>query len=246
MNSTYSKTSRLASISTMMLSGQAGSTNKRVLQAMAWLDGERITSVPGILGAYRAKAEAVHADRELSDEGKRARVRAAADSTLGNIATLAKKLVTLEQEHKIDVSTAVPIPKAEAADVILDLALVAHVKAAEPIPTALLNMSERVRLAVARTPPELAGIKGDLQSRVRGSLMSPDKAAQIGDEAEALGAARRVVQEAVNELASDARWEPREWVQQFGAHSGFKLPGVIDSLARRLAGEPALADGGGE
>lgn len=218
----------------------------RVAQALAWLDAEKITSAPGILAGFRQRADAIMADRDLSDSGKRDRVRAAADSTAGNIATLAKKLVALEQAHNIDVSTAVPIPKADAADVILDLALVAHVKSAEPIPSKLLNMSERIRLAVARTPPELTGIAPDLQARVHGSLMSPDKAVQIGDEAQAIGAARSVVQHAINELAPDVKWEAREWVQQFGAHSGFKLPGIVDSLARKLAGEPALADGGEE
>lgn len=237
MNTTNA--TRLAAINTMLMGGMTASKSPRVAQALAWLDAERIASVPGILNAYRAKTATVHGDRELSDDGKRARVRAAADSALGNIASLAGKVAALERQHRQDAATAVPIPKADAADVILDLALAAHVKAADPIPTVLLNMSERVRLAVARTPPELAGIAPDVQARVHGSLMNPDKAVQLGDEAQAIGAARQVVQAAIDELAPDAKWEPREWVQHFGADSGWKLPGVVQSLADRLSSEAA-------
>jgi hypothetical protein len=48
----------------------------------------------------------------LSDEGKRTQLQAAASSTLGNIASLAKKVADLDAEYKRDAETAVPLPKA--------------------------------------------------------------------------------------------------------------------------------------
>lgn len=213
------------------------STSMRVAQALAMLDQDRITSVPGLMKARDDRAGVVIGDRDLSDEGKRSRVKAIASSTLGNLASLAKKIVELEAEYQKDAATAVPLPEASPADVLIDLALASYVKQVNPIPTKLENMSERVRLAIARTPPELAGIEPAVQARVLGSLMSPDKAVQLGDEKQALQLARNVVQAAIHDLSADAQEAPREMVRMFG--TDWKLPGVAESMAERLASEPA-------
>lgn len=241
-----SKTVRLASISARMLAdkGVTSAASVRVAEALKLLDYDNANSVPYVLHLLGQSVEAINRDPELSAEGKRNRISAATSSRLGNIASLAKTVVRLEAEHRRDADEAVPLPKADAADVLLDLALVAHVKAAEPIPSKLVQMSERVRLAVARTPAELSGLKPEVQAQVRGSLMDPHKAVQLGAEAEALGAARKIVQGAIDELAPGAGWTPAELVQHFGTQ--WRLPGIVPSLAERLATEAATEGAGGE
>ena len=72
--------------------------------------------------------------------------------------------------------------------------------------------------------------------------MDPEKALQLGDGSQTLGAARNAAQAAIDELAPVAKWEPRELVQQFGAQSGWKLPGVLlHGFGERLAAERAEA-----
>lgn len=245
MSANKKDTTRLARISANMLkaNGIAPTASPRVAEVLRVLDAENANSVPYVLHLLGQTVEATNRDPELSAEGKRNRISAATSSRLGNIASLAKTVARLEAEHRRDADEAVPLPKADAADVLLDLALVAHVKAAEPIPTKLLTMSERVRLAVARTPAELSGLKPEVQAQVRGSLMDPHKAVQLGAEAEALGAARKIVQGAIDELAPDAGWNPQEMVQHFGTQ--WRLPGVVSTMAERLANE-AAAEAGSE
>jgi hypothetical protein len=225
---------RLISMNSLMTRSLRGSSSPRVREAMAWIDPERVSSLHGLLSAYHAKADTINRDAMLSEEGKREQLRSAASTTLGNVAGLAKKIAEVEAKHHEERASAVPLPKADAAEVLLDLALVAHVKHAQPIPSALERMSPRIRLAVARTPPELAGIPPDVQARVHGSLIDPERAVQLGEEAQALGAARNSAQAALDELAPIAGWEPRALVQHFGARAGWKLPGVVQTLADRL------------
>lgn len=241
-----SKTIRLASISARMLAdkGVTSAASARVAEALKLLDYDNANSVPYVLHLLGQSVEATNRDPELSAEGKRNRIAAATGGRLGNIANFAKTVARLEAEYRRDADEAVPLPKADAADVLLDLALVAHVKASEPIPSKLVQMSERVRLAVARTPAELSGLKPEVQAQVRGSLMDPHKAVQLGAEADALGAARRIVQGAIDELAPGAGWTPAELVQHFGTQ--WRLPGIVPSLAERLATEAATEGAGGE
>lgn len=239
------KTTRLAELSVRLLGAQGAtaSVSPRAAAAIKVIDPENVSSVSGILNLLAQSIDAVNRDPELSPEGKRNRISAAASSRLGNIADSAKVVVHLEAEHRRDADEAVPLPKAEPADVLLDLALVAHVKADSPIPTKLLFASERVRLAVARTPPELAGISPEVQAQVRGSLVDPHKAVQLGAEAEAIGAARKIVQRAIDDLAPDAQWTPQEMVRHFGTQ--WRLPGITSTKAERLATEGAGGSGGG-
>lgn len=234
--STKPDTIRLAHISALLArtAGLDPAISRRTAEAMALLDIEQVSSLSSIASSFLKRREAIEANDKLSEIGKNEQIRAAADSHLGNIATRARRLIELEAEFSNDRATAVPIPKADAADVALDLALVAHVRAAEPIPSQLVEMSERVRIAVARTPIELSGITADVQAKVHGSLMSPAKAVQLASEAEAIGMARKVVQSAIDEISPHAEWQPPEMVQHFGA-GRWRLPGVAESLAARLA-----------
>ena len=96
-------------------------------------------------------------------------------------------------------------------------------------------MSERTRQALARIPLELSGLSAEAQARVTSSLIPNADAARFSDEAAAIAAARNVAQAAIDELQPVAKWTPRELVQHIGADSGYRLPGVVQSLADRLA-----------
>lgn len=231
------KTIRISKISASLAAaeGLSASTSPRVAEALQMLDGERVSSIPSILGAHQQRVLTVNSDAELSPVGKRARVNAAAASTLGNLARLARRIVALEAEHRNATENAVQIPKADAAETLVDLELARHLRETSPIPSALLRASDRVRLAAARMPVELTGIKPEVQASVRGSLIDPSLAVTLGEEARALDAARRVVQSGINELAGDAAWSPREWVESFG--KGWRLPGVGPSMAAQVSNE---------
>lgn len=234
--SNQSKTLRLAMVSRITTQGIAKSSSRVVIDALQAIDPERVSSIPGMLASYLGKIGSIRQDRELSDEGKKTRIQSAASSHLGNIAALAKSLATLEAQHRADRDSAVPLPKAEVADVLLDMALVQQIRQDNPIPSKLVNMSERARLAVARMPLELSGLTPDVQAKVHGSLMSPEKAAQLQEEAQALNSARAVVQSAIEELAPDAKWSPRELVDNFG--TAWRLPGVVSpEVVLRMTGE---------
>lgn len=234
------RTARIASIAFRM----AGTpTSPLALRALALIDGERVSSVPGIVGLYEQSAASVRADRELSDEGKAARMRSAAASRLANVSTAARELVELEGEHRSKknraMHDAVP-PAADAGQVLIDLALAAQIKEAKPVTFTLERASERVRQALSRTPIELSGITSEQQARVVGSLVSPTLAVELGEEEAALKSVRNVVQTSIEELQSVARFEPAELVKRFGAD--WRLPGVIDSLMRRLHAENVASE----
>lgn len=232
--STRTGATRLASIASRIasLSGISPTDSPRTDLALQLIDVERVSSVPSLVHAFDQKRESISIDRNLSQHGKQEQIRAAANSVLGNIATLAKRLTDLESDYERDRAT-VPLPKPDAADMLLDLELARHIRASEPIPSRLVEMSERVRLAVARVPVELSGISVATQARVHGSLMSQQKAAQLSSEAHALEAARNVTQAAISELAPQANWLATELVRHFGTK--WRLPGVTDSTALRLA-----------
>lgn len=209
------------------------SASPRAADAFKLIDGEAVSSLPGLVNVFRQRRAAIDADQTLSDLGKREQLRAFANSHLGNIATKARRVVELESEYAKDRASAVPLPKADASETLIDLALAQHIRSTEPIPTALMTMSERVRLAIARVPVELSGLTAETQARVHGSLMNPAKALQFATEAQAIGAAREVTQAAIDEIATHAEWPAAELVRHFGTH--WRLPGVADSSAATLA-----------
>lgn len=225
------RTARAAAILTKRL---APSSSPRVAEAIQALDPERVSGVPGIVAAFEARAEQIRRDRELSAEGQRARIKAAAGTALGNIAGIAQRIAAMEVEHRAD-SGNVPLPPLDATIVMVDLALAAQIKADQATSFALEYASERVRLAAARMPRELTGLTPEQQARAHASLMPADVAARIGDEAVALDAARTVVQAAIDELALTAGLEARELVQLFS--NAWRLPGVATTMAGRLASE---------
>lgn len=212
-------------------------TSDLARSALAAIDGERVSSATGVIADFTRTAEQINSDRDLSEHGKRERIRAAAASRLGNVARVAREVADLERKHTEAKRTAVQIPKADAAETLVDLALAQHVRAAEPIPSKLVSMSERIRVAVARLPTELTGVSPETQAAVVGSLISPSLAAQFAEEAEVLGAARSVIQAAVDDLAPTADWKPTELVEAFG--DDWRLPGLTASHATRLAAEQA-------
>jgi hypothetical protein len=210
-------------------------TSSRASEAWKLIDEDESAraSLPALVRAFRQRRAIIDANKRLSLIGRREELTGFAKSQLGNVATAAHRIAQLEAELAADRATAVPLPKADASETLIDLALAAHIRAAEPIPSRLMQSSERVRLALARVPPELSGIVPSVQAQVHGSLMSPARAVQFAVESEALGAAREVTQAAISEIAAHAEWTPAELVQHFGA--SWRLPGITDSLATRLA-----------
>lgn len=236
MSKTF-KTQQLMAATNAMIrgSGLAQSANPRVTRALRAADASRVSSVPGIVQAFTEKRAAIVADKDLSDSGKQARIRAAAGNALANIGAGAKAIAALEREHAQARASAVRLEKPDAAEMMLDLAIAAHIRETAPIPSVLERQSERVRVALARVPSELSGIKPEVQARVLGSLVDAETAAQLAEEVQALEIARQVTQAGIDDLASEAQLQPRELVQAFG--TDWRLPGLVDSLTQRLARE---------
>ncbi len=234
------KTHRIASIAARMV-GTVSSP--LALRALALIDGERVSSAPSIIGSFEQSAAATNADKDLSEQGKATRVRSAAESRLVSLSSTAKEFVALQNEHGHKqakaMRDAVP-PATDTGQVLIDLAIAAQVKADRPLMFTIERSSERVRQALARTPPELSGITAEQQSRVVGSLVSPALAAELGEEAAALEGVRSVIQSGIDELQAVARCEPKELVARFG--TDWKLPGIVDSLMRRLDAENAVSE----
>ncbi|MEJ3960720.1 hypothetical protein WGP40_10360 [Brachymonas sp. G13] len=234
-------TARIADITKFMVkaSGLSNTTSQRAQRALALIDGERVSSITGIMQAHGQRIDAIHADRELSSEGKAARGRTAAASVFGNVASVAREIAALDAEYRAEMQKAIVIPEASVNDTLIDLALAASVKAANPTPTALTMASERTRQALARIPVELSGLTPEVQARVVGSLISPADAVRFGEEAEAIDTARQVAQAAIDELQPIAQWTPAEMVKHVGHDTGYRLPGVVQSLADKLAANQA-------
>jgi hypothetical protein len=221
-----------AALSLMKASGNA-SGSPLVAEALNFIDGARANSIPSVLTALGGKRQAVMNDKDLSDVGKRGRVKEIASSHLGNVASMAKKLAAMEKQLREQRTAAVPIPKADAADVLMDLALAQHIKSANFKPSELVSMGERARLAVARCPLELTGLTPEVHARVHGSLMDPRKATQFAEEAQSLDAARTVVQAAINEVGPEAGWQASELIEAFGAD--WEIPGMAQTQVERMA-----------
>lgn len=242
-----SKTARMA----MVVRNMSGTPTSPLAQrALALVDAEHLSSAPGIVGLYHRDAAAFRGNRELSEEGKSARVRAAADSRLGGVARVARDFAEIEKEHKAKqaavLARAAP-PAADSSQTLIDLALAAQVLARAPVLTFKLEgASERVRQALVRTPIELSGITPEQHARLIGTFVSPEAAAELGEEADALANGRTVVQAAINELQAVAQLDAKALVKSFG--TDWQLPGVLDGLMHRPhaqqaaeldAGEPA-------
>ncbi|MBS0495963.1 MAG: hypothetical protein JSS31_18910 [Proteobacteria bacterium] len=226
------KTARLASMARMMAGNP---TSPLALRALAMIDPERVSSAPGIVGLFERSAAQAHGDKDLSDSGKAARVRSAADSRLMGLSTTAKELVALEKEHRQKQGEAMrraAPPAADAAQAVIDVALAQQIREAKPISFVLENSSERVRQALARVPVELSGITSEQQARIVGTFVSPEMAVVLGEEQAALNGAREVIQDAISGLQGIAQVEPMELVKRFG--TDWKLPGVVDSTMQRL------------
>ncbi len=218
-------------------SGAFNATSDISRAALAAIDPERVSSAVGVVAEFSRTVEQINRDRDLSEHGKRDRIKAAASARLSNIARTAREVAALERKHAEARRTAVKLEKPDAAETLIDLALAQHVRAAEPIPSALVAMSERLRVAVARLPVELSGITVETQARVVGSLVSPTLAAQFAEESEVLEAARTVVQGTIDDVAPLAGWGAGELVEAFG--DAWKLPGLTASHATRLSAEQA-------
>lgn len=143
------KTARLASMARMMAGNP---TSPLALRALAMIDPERVSSAPGIVGLFERSAAQAHGDKDLSDSGKAARVRSAADSRLMGLSTTAKELVALEKEHRQKQGEAMrraAPPAADAAQAVIDVAL-AH-RSGKPSPS--LSCWKTVASACAKPWP---------------------------------------------------------------------------------------------
>jgi hypothetical protein len=235
---TESKAQRLARISRIFArDNKSGSA--LVAEVLKAIDAERISSAVSILGAHAAKSEAIRADRELSDEGKKARIKSSADSHLGNVGVVAKKIAALEAQHKSATSKSVPLPRpTDPWEIQCDFEIARHIKDKGLTPYQLTSVGAgeidaRIREAIARVPAALSGLSPEKQALIRGSLIDPTMAVQFSEEEAALRAAREVIQAALYELAPEAEWSAREWVEHVGP--AWNLPGVAQSQADRMA-----------
>lgn len=230
------RTQSLTRISRGLLVQTAGrSASPLVAEVLRLTDPEAVSSLPGIANAYNMRTAQIHSDRELSDVGKRERMKSVADGAAGHVGKLAKRVAELEAQHRTTRANAVQLPKADAADVLLDIELAKFIRESEPIPSKLTAMSERVRIAMARLPVEITGLTTEVQASVLGSLVSPELAVQFAEEEQALSAARSVVQSAINEVAPVAELSPRDMVQTFGTR--WRLPGLTDTYVERVQDE---------
>lgn len=208
-------------------------TSKIVNDALTVINNDLVGSIPGALKYFEGRRTAIKADIDLSENGKNSQIRSAAVSTMSNLSGLAKRIVGLEELHNETKKNAIKIEKADVPEVLVDLELLKHIKSADMIPMKLMQLPERLRVALVRNPVELSGIKPEVQDRILGSLISPDMAVQLSEEAEALESARLLMQTSINELAPISGLTPREMVEHFG--NSWQLPGVVDSLMNRLA-----------
>lgn len=216
--------------------------------APAWsvIDPERVSSVIGIMKSYHDRIAQVNADKSLSPVGKAEKVAAITESTFGNVATLAKRVARLEEEHRQDDAraTAEAIPKADPSETLIDIELARIARAEGKIPTALEHANPRFRMALARVPAEISGITEQTRARLRGSLVDPQVASVLGERAEALGLARNAVQRAITELMKSvqiAGEKPRKLAAMVGP--GWGLQGGLRSES--MVGAEQLGDTGG-
>lgn len=226
---------RYTSIAHSLMATRNESGSGVVSECLRMLDPERFSSIPGIANTFATKSTEINADMSLSAVGKSERIRAAASTALGNIATIARRVVELEKGREVMLEDALELKKPDASETLVDLAIAAHIRAEEPIPTKLRGMSTRIRTAVARLPAELSGLSPDVHSSVVGSLISPDLSVKFSEEADALSSTRAVVQAAIDQLVPVAQWEAPEMVKSF--RTDWSLPGVYHTKVARLHSE---------
>lgn len=209
------------------------------LEAFQQIDDERVSSATGVLRRYWSVVEEVNADKELSDVGKKARIAVAAESALANLKKPAEIVTRLETSLRTRANTTVVLPKPDASDTLVDLALAAQVKAEGRIPALLMNSSERMRVAIARVPEELSGLKSADRARIRGSLVDPHLAQELGQTTAAVEAARNTVQRAIDEVAPSVDKSPSDKAAMVGP--GWRISGFSEALAALKAAHPANA-----
>lgn len=236
---TESKTQRLAHISTRLNSQNLSRASSIVHGALGLMNPDLPTSAPGQLHAHTEKTRVIRADRDLSAHGQQSKIRASADSCLGNVGTMARKLMALEQEHRTAAANAVPLPRpTDPWEIACDFE-VARLIREKPLSAFHLTtvgvgeIDARVREAIARVPAALTGLKEEQRALIQGSLVAPQLAVQLSEERQALDAARQIIQSAIDELAPEAGWSAREFVDHIGP--GWNLPGVTQSRADRMA-----------
>lgn len=200
----------------------------RADRALALLDSERITSVPGLLGLYERDTGGVRADVTLSDVGKQERFRSMAASRLQNLTEAAKTVEELEGQYLTDEAQALQLrPWSETDRVEVDIALASLVREQQArtatderarsfISGLHRNGSEQMRRAVARLPLELSGLSREVHDKVRHSLVPATTAARLDAESKAIFAAREAVQSAIEYLSGEAKSEHRQLVGLFG------------------------------
>ncbi|MDR6857233.1 hypothetical protein [Variovorax guangxiensis] len=199
------------------------------LEAFQQIDDERVSSATGVLRRFWSTVDEVHANKELSEVGKKARIAEAAGSALSNLKKPAEIVTRLEANLRTRAATAVVLPKPDVNDTMVDLALAALVKSQDKVPTLLVNSSERVRVAIARMPEELTGLKPADRARIRGSLIDPNLAQELGQTTAAVEAARYAVQNAIDAVAPSVDMAPSDKAAIVGP--GWRIQGVSATAA---------------
>lgn len=205
------------------------------LEAFQQVDDERMSSATGVLKRFLAKVDEVEADKELSQVGKTARIKEAAASALSNLQKPASIVTRLENEARKRAEMAVVIPKPDMNDTLIDLALAAQVKAEGKAPSLLEHGSERMRIALARMPEELSGLKPADRARMRGSLIDPHLAQELGQTTAAIESARETVQRAIDIVAPRLDMRPSDKAAMVG--TGWRIPGLSATVAALHAQE---------
>lgn len=215
-------------------------TNASPLVSRAWkaIDPEAVASATGLVNRFAGQRDTVNSDRELSHEGKRNRIKQAASNALSNLKTTAEAVLKMESEFNASTSGLVKIPDQTPADAVIDLEIARMYRENTPITTVVsMSWSDRAKQALVRLPKELTGMDDKTFETVRMSLADPATASVYATDALAIAAARQSVQGAINSLQQEAQEPISELVRMFG--SGWKIPGVADTLAKAMADRQA-------
>ena len=215
-------------------------TNASPLVNRAWkaIDPEALSSSTGLMSRFTAQRDKVNDDRELSNEGKRNRIKQAASNALSNLKSTAEAVLKMEAEYRENTGVMVKIPEQTPADAVIDLEIARMYRENPPVATLVsMNWSDRAKQALVRLPKELTGMDEKTFETVRMSLADPATAAAYADDAAAIATARNAVQGAIDSLQADAQEPISELVRMFG--KGWKIPGSTETMTQVMADRQA-------
>lgn len=177
--------------------------NEKTAEAFSVVDPERVSSAVGIVNRFWQRVAALKGDAELSPLGKDKRISELAETALAQLASPAGKLREMREAYteEAEAITRDAVPNPSFVDALHDIEIARLARESDKIATLLEMGTERERLALVRTPPEITGLKRETVERLRGSLVSPDVAVQLESRTAALEAAKTGIQTAIKTIS---------------------------------------------